>query len=85
MIQDYIIALAGVALSYALVPQVRQGFRTRSCDIHPHTSATTAAGLFVMAGAGFTLGLFFSTVVWTITGVLWVVLLWQRLRYGSGG
>ena len=57
MIQDYIIALAGVAFSYALVPQVRQGFRTRSCNIHPHTSAITAAGLFVTSAAGLTLGL----------------------------
>jgi len=74
---------ASLAFSYALVPQVLHGFRTRSCGVSAQTSAITTAGLCVLAVCGATLGLWFSASVWTLTAALWATLLVQRIRYGD--
>ena len=81
MSQDYIMSMASVLMSYALVPQVVWGFRHRDGGGPVQTALLTTIGLATMSVCGFTLGLYWSAGVWTITTALWACVLWQRIRY----
>jgi len=78
---DYIMSLAGVLMSYALVPQVVRGFRRREGVVVVQTALLTTIGMATMTVCGFTLGLYWSVGVWGATTALWGCLLWQRIRY----
>lgn len=70
MWQDIVISISIILLSYALIPQVIQGFKKRKCDINIQTSAITAAGLYILAVCFWTLNLYFSFAMDLVTGTL---------------
>ncbi|MFC1691442.1 hypothetical protein ACFL0W_04650 [Nanoarchaeota archaeon] len=79
--QDIVIMIATIILSVSLVPQVYHCFKKKKGTITPYTSVPTLIGLYVIAFSFFTLKLYFSAVVTTITGTLWLVLFIQRIVY----
>ena len=81
MIQDVIMAICSIAFGLALIPQIIQGFKTRTGPITLMTSIPSAAGLYTCSICAFTLGLHFTGAVWLGTATLWVLLLYQRIRY----
>jgi uncharacterized protein with PQ loop repeat len=83
MIQDVIMAICSIAFGLALIPQIIQGFRTRTGPITLLTSIPSAGGLYICSVCAFTLGLHFTGAVWMVTATLWVLLLYQRIRYNN--
>ncbi|GEM_PF-432426 len=83
MIQDVIMAICSIAFGLALIPQIIQGFRTRTGPITLLTSIPSAVGLYTCSVCAYTLGLHFTGAVWVVTATLWVLLLYQRIRYND--
>jgi hypothetical protein len=83
MWQDYVIFACMLAFSYALVPQVIQGFRQKKSFVNMQTSAITSAGMCVMTVTYLTMELFVSTIIGIVTASLWLALLFQGIRYGK--
>ena len=79
--QDIIFALANIGFSYALIPQIYKGFKTKKGFIEIQTSIITSLGLYAMAIAFFNLNLYFSTTMAIISGTLWTILLIQSIIY----
>jgi len=79
--QDIIITIVIILFSYALIPQVIEGFRKKKGLINLQTSGITALGMFVLTFIYFTLELYFSSVVIFFSGILWTVLFVQRIIY----
>lgn len=80
--QDYVIGVIIVTFSFALVPQVIEGFKKRKGIILVSAGLPTSLGLYVLAVTFATLGLYFSMVMNIITGTLWLLLLMQTIAYG---
>lgn len=79
--QDIAIAFANILFGYSLIYQVHHGFKNKKTTITAVCSLLTAIGLYIIAIAFFTLGLFISSSVSFISGSLWVLLLIQRIIY----
>ena len=79
--QDLIITIAVFLMSYALVPQVIKGFRTKKALISIQTAAITAIALYSVSFVYLTLNLYFSSVMNFLTGTLWTILLVQSCKY----
>jgi len=70
-----------ISFSYALIPQVYQGFKKKKALINTQTSAITSIGMLVLATIYLTLKLYFSVIVSELTAILWSLLLFQKLIY----
>jgi len=81
MWEDIVITLANLLFTYALVPQVYHGFKTKKSGIVLQTSALTTIGLYATCLSFFSLALFFSGTVTLVNGTLWAILFIQRLKY----
>lgn len=81
MWQDYLITIIMVAFSYALIPQIYQGFEQKKGFINIQTSLITFLGMYLLTIIYFTLGLIFSTVIGFLTGTMWLILFIQRIVY----
>jgi len=81
MWQDYIITLSVIAFSYALIPQIYQGFKKKKGFITIQTSLITSLGMYALTYVYFTLNLYFSTIMVFITGTLWLILFIQKIIY----
>ena len=81
MWQDIVITIANLMFTYALIPQVYHGFKTKKGAMIVQTALITTIGLYAMAIAFFSLGLIFSTIISLLNGTLWFLLLIQRLIY----
>ena len=81
--QDLTISVVNLLLVYSIIPQIYQGFKRKKGFITIQTSFITSIGLYVIAFAVFTLGLYFSSIVITVNATLWLVLLIQRIKYGG--
>ena len=79
--QDIVITICMILFSYALVPQIYQGFKQKKGFINFQTSLITATGMYVLTITYFTLNLTFSTMMGFITGTLWAILLFQKIIY----
>jgi len=79
--QDVVITISGIVFSLSLFPQVWHGYKHKVGPITYQTSVPTFIGLFVISFAYYTLGLFFSSVMCFITGLVWLTLFLQRLQY----
>ena len=79
--QDTTIAIVIIAFSYALLPQVYQGFKQKKGLINLQTSTITALGMYILSFVYFTLELYFSTIMSLITGTLWAILFFQKIAY----
>ncbi len=80
--QDTIISICIVLFSYALIPQVYQGFKEKKGFVNTQTSFITFIGMYVLSFVYFTLGLYFSFIMGVITGTLWFLLFVQKMVYG---
>lgn len=79
--QDTVITTIIILFSYALIPQIYQGFKEKKSLINLQTSLITSTGMYLLAIVYNTLGLTFSTIMSIITGTLWLIILIQRLVY----
>lgn len=79
--QDIVITLCLIAFSYALIPQVYQGFKQRKGFINIQTSLITSIGMYTLTFVYFTLNLNFSTIIAFVTGTLWLILFIQGVIY----
>ena len=79
--QDIIITITVIALSYALLPQIHQGFKQKKGLINLQTSIITALGTYVLTFVYTTLKLYFSAFVIFITAILWTILFAQKIIY----
>tara|TARA_Y100000310_G_scaffold105782_1_gene104321 strand:- start:568 stop:822 length:255 start_codon:yes stop_codon:yes gene_type:complete len=78
---DIVLTIANLIFTYALFPQVYQGFKTRKGAIVLQTGILTSLGLFASCIAFFSLGLIFSGTICNINAILWVILTIQRLIF----
>ena len=79
--QDVVITIANFLFTYALIPQVWQGFKTKKAAMILQTAILTTIGLYATSLAFFTLNLYFSGAISLINGTLWALLLIQKLIY----
>jgi len=79
--QDIVITIAIIAFSYALIPQIYQGFKQKKGFINIQTSLITSIGMFVVAFCYLSLNLIFSAIMGFITGTLWAILFAQKIIY----
>ncbi len=80
--QDTIISICIVLFSYALIPQVYQGFKEKKEFVNTQTSFITFMGMYVLSFVYLTLSLYFSFIMGVITGTLWFLLFVQKMVYG---
>jgi hypothetical protein len=83
MWQDFTIMTINIIFSLSLIPQVVEGFKKKKGLIELWTSIPTALGLFVMSYTFLTLHLIFSAGLTFLTGILWLLLLIQKLIFKS--
>jgi len=81
--QDIVISIVVIIFSLALVPQVLHGFKYKSGAIRHSASIPTFTGLFVLTWTYTTLNLTFSAIFAFVTGMLWLLLFVQRIKYGE--
>jgi len=81
MWQDIVITIANLMLSYAVVPQVYHGFKTKKGHMTFQTTFLTTVGLYASCLAFFTLGLFFSGTITAFNATMWLILLIQKIIY----
>jgi hypothetical protein len=79
--QDIVITIANILFSYALIPQVYHGFKTKQGVMTLQTAILTTIGLFACAIAFTTINLLFSGIISALNGTLWAILLIQKLIY----
>ena len=68
-------------MSYALIPQVYQGFKVKKSLITIQTSLITTIAIYSMTIAFFSLGLYFSAIMDFIIGTLWLIIFIQGIIY----
>jgi len=83
MWQDFVIMIINIIFSLSLIPQVIEGFKKKKGLIEFWTSIPTTLGLFVMSYTFFTLNLIFSSWLTFLTGILWLLLLIQKITFKS--
>jgi len=81
MWQDIVLTIVNITLAYALIPQVYKGFKDKKGHITFQTGLITTIGMYAIALTYFTLALFFSTIIATIVGTLWLILSIQTIIY----
>ena len=79
--QDIVITIAVILFSYALIPQIYQGFKTKKQAIIIQTSLITSSALYVLGITYITLKLYFSAIMTLIAATLWLILLIQKIIY----
>jgi hypothetical protein len=79
--QDIVMAIANSAFAVSLIPQVYSGFKEKKGFIRAATSLPTFIGVYAVAFCMHTLGLFYSSIVTSITATMWLILFIQRMIY----
>ena len=79
--QDIVITIANISFSYALITQIVKGFKEEKANISLQTGLLTALGLYMMVVAFFTLKLWFSSIISSFNGTLWLTLFLQSIVY----
>ena len=79
--QDIVITITIMAFSYALIPQIYQGFKQKKGLINLQTSSITAIGMYILTAIYLTLNLYFSAIIGEITAILWTILFFQKVKY----
>jgi len=80
--QDISIGVVNVFIIYALIPQILDGFKKKKGLVNLQTSLIIMVGMYVLSFTFFTLKLYFSTTMLLISGTLWAVILYQKIKYG---
>lgn len=81
--QDIIISIANIFFATSLTVQVYYGIKEKSGPIKYLTSIPTCAGLYAIAIAFWTLGLYSSAAISFFNGTLWLALSIQRMIYSK--
>lgn len=81
MIEDYIVAGASIAISYALIPQVYKGFKEKQPNVSKQTGIITTTSLYAMAGSFLSADLNYSAITSAIAGTEWAILTAQSFMY----
>ena len=81
MWQDILISTMNVVFAWALVPQIYKSYQQKRSGVSLLTSSQTVGALWVIAICYVTLGLYFSAILISISGLLWFVIMVQRLYY----
>lgn len=79
--QDIVMMAANIIFVVSLVPQISKGFRQKKGFISVFTSLPTAIGLFMVAYALYTLGLYLSSAITLVSALLWLTLFIQKIAY----
>ena len=79
--QDIVITIANLLFTYALIPQVYHGFKTKKGAMVFQTALLTTIGLYAATFAFISLKLYFSGIISSINATLWLILLMQRSVY----
>ncbi|HLA22977.1 MAG TPA: hypothetical protein VJZ93_00385 [Candidatus Nanoarchaeia archaeon] len=81
--QDFVITICIVAFSYALIPQIIDGFRKKKSSINVQTSLITALGMCTLSIVYLSLNLIFSATIVFINALIWTTFLFQKMIYKS--
>jgi len=81
MWQDIGLSIVAVLFNIALVPQIIYGIKSKRKTIATSTAVLTSIGAYFIAYIYFTLGLSISTIIQCIGATLWLVLLFQSIKY----
>jgi len=79
--QDIAITIVLILFSYALLPQVIKGFKTKKKTIVTQTALISFGGLYILSFIYLTLELYFATIISFITATLWLILFIQTIIY----
>jgi len=79
--QDTTISIINLLLSYALIPQIYNGFQKKKGFVTLQTSIISSAGLYILAFTVFTLKLYFSAITTFLVATFWTILLTQKIIY----
>ena len=79
--QDITITIVLILFSYALLPQIYQGFKKKKGFINLQTSGITGLGMFILTFVYYTLGLYFSSFMVFAGAILWAILFIQKIIY----
>ena len=79
--QDITITGIIISFSYALIPQIYNGFKEKKGLINFQTSLITSIGMYLLSIIYFTMDLYFSTIISLITGIFWTILFIQKIIY----
>lgn len=79
--QDLIATPIGIFFFLALLPQLVYHFKHKKCEVNYFSSIFTSLGLFVLAFVNFTLGMIMSSVFTALTGVVWVLFVFQKKSF----
>jgi len=79
--QDIFITFGSILLSIALIPQIIEGYKEKKGFITHGTTVPTFIGLYLISIAFYTLSFYLSSIVYYISGSLWLILFTQRLVY----
>lgn len=79
--QDNVIGVSNILFAYALIYQVYKGYKEKKGFLSIPTSLPTTVGLYAVAFAMLTLGLYFSSITAFFNGTMWFLLFFQRLFY----
>ena len=80
--QDVALTIVNIIVGYALVPQVYHGFKTKTGNLTIQTATISTIGIFLFAIIFTTMNLLFSAAICVFNGIMWTILLIQKLIYG---
>ena len=79
--QDILIFILQGFMGYALVPQIYYNFKKRKTTLTYQTLILTTIPLFAIAFVFLSLKLYLATAISIIMGILWMILLIQKMMY----
>lgn len=81
--QDFVLAIAELALLISIIPQLLLGFKNKQGYITYVTAINAALCLGAIGVAMFTLDLFFTAIVALLNSVAWALFIVQRAMWGG--
>ncbi|MBS3136596.1 hypothetical protein J4401_06615 [Candidatus Woesearchaeota archaeon] len=79
--QDMVMTGAQLIFAVSVIPQIVYGFKEKKGFIRLATSIPMFIAICALTFSLFTLSLVFSAMTTTLTGMLWLILIVQRLTY----
>ncbi|MCK4997577.1 hypothetical protein KAS08_04685 [Candidatus Pacearchaeota archaeon] len=79
--QDLALMILNIIVGYALIPQVYHGFKTKRGNVTFQTSIVMATAVFGFAFVFATMDLYLSAGISAFNGIMWTILLIQKLVY----
>ncbi len=82
MLPDLLIGIINLILGFSLIPQLYHGFKFKTGTIKISTSLLGGIGMYCLAWIYIVnLKLYFTGIVNLLFGSLWLILLYQTLKY----